>query len=28
VQEPCPVSYEDHQEHGNRCKEYALSTHS
>ena len=24
VQEPCPVSYEDHQEYGNRCKEYAL----
>jgi hypothetical protein len=28
VQEPCPVSYEDHQEYGNRCKEYALGTHS
>jgi hypothetical protein len=28
VQEPCPISYVDHQEHGNRCKEYALGTHA
>ena len=28
VQEPCPVSYEDHQEYGNRCKEYALGIHA
>jgi len=28
VQEPCPVSYEDQQEYGNRYKEYALRTHS
>jgi hypothetical protein len=28
MQEPCPVSYEDHQEYGNRGKQYALGTHS
>jgi hypothetical protein len=27
VREPCPISYVEHQEYGNRGKEYALGTH-